>query len=216
VKANALFFRKKATQMECSWETNLSLAAKESKSFNVHSLRVLNHYAPHRRKRRGDTPLFVTTLLKPFLPVNIDCGNELADKDIDAGLYNFLSPPLETLNAGGGGAGCQPGESTLSAQYSTIPRPPEWYQRGHNVQKLLQGTAISQFPIFYNQPAIISSSDAEGLDWMEDSGGFSTEPRNKPSTMIFKEEASYGKDPKQADVKTEKNNAYDISCIFYA
>ena len=62
-------------------------------------------------------------------------------------MYNFLSPPLEATAEQVAG----PTTAELAQKIvKNFHKPTEWYQYGHGVGKLL--------------------SDAEGLDWNEDSG----------------------------------------------
>jgi hypothetical protein len=126
-----------------------------------------------RRKRRlQDRPVCLPLHLKPFFGISSEgsAAVELGDKDIDEGLYNFLSPmfeatssactSLETPNAAESSSVQQTSDAHLLTM-GVMARPPEWYQRGYHVDKLLQ--------------------DAEALDWNADSGEAVTQPLSKRS-----------------------------------
>ena len=113
-----------------------------------------------RRKRRLDKTLNVASHFKPFfgVPESEDAKVDVAEKDVDDGLYNFLSPTLDKVTENQQVKSMDSSTSLIS----TI-KPPEWYQRGYHVEKLLQ--------------------DAEVLDWNVDSGEAIDQPLFKRPSL---------------------------------
>ena len=98
-----------------------------------------------RKKRGGDKPMNLNSQLKPFFPMGE--SDEVIEKDADDGLYNFLSPPLEaTAEQAAGPTMAELAQKIVKNSH----KPTEWYQYGHGVGDLLR--------------------EAEGLDWIQDSG----------------------------------------------
>lgn len=132
-----------------------------------------------KRRRRLDKAINVATHLKPFfgVPDSEDSNIDLAERDVDDGLYNFLSPTLEKITEQQQ-LQKQIQEQQLQASktqdpsaLSSIIKPPEWYQRGYQVDKLLQ--------------------DAEELDWNADSGEAVQQPLFK-RTLSMRQMARRG------------------------
>eukprot|EP01038_Epipyxis_sp_PR26KG_P008730 gene8730-11796_t len=121
-----------------------------SGSLSMDGKTLNNNLRKKKQKRKySDYPLAVAPPLQPFL--KIDANSDVVP-DVDDGLYNFLSPTLVPSIA-------PPTVSSSSDEFSPTSNPrnkspydikmiPEWYQKGHDVHKLLK--------------------EAEGLDWLKD------------------------------------------------